>query len=160
MFSNTMRRGERASCPQRSGVSPGRFCASSETVDACGRGRTLSAVIFAIVFLAACGGKSKGYYAPVTGGDADRGRELIRAYGCGACHTIPGVQGAAGVVAPPLTLFARRTFIAGQIPNTPENLVHWIRMPESIEPHTAMPNLGVTDQQARDIAAFLYQTEE
>jgi cytochrome c1 len=70
------------------------------------------------------------------------------------------VQGAAGVVAPPLTLFARRTFIAGQIPNTPENLVHWIRMPESIEPHTAMPNLGVTDQQARDIAAFLYQTEE
>jgi len=118
------------------------------------------ALIAAVSLLAGCGGKSKGYYAPVTGGNADRGGQLIRAYGCGACHTIPGVQGAAGVVAPPLTLFAQRTFIAGEVPNTPENLVHWIRDPQSIEPHTAMPALGVTEQQARDMAAFLYRVEE
>ena len=95
-------------------------------------------------------------YAVRTGGDATRGTEVIQQYGCGACHTIPGVRGAKGLVGPPLLWWSRRTFIGGELPNTPENLVSWLRNPQAIEPHTAMPALGLTDQQARDVAAYLY----
>lgn len=92
----------------------------------------------------------------VAGGDEARGKEQIVAFGCGSCHTIPGVRQAKGLVGPPLTQFARRTYIAGEVPNTARFLVQWISVPQSIEPGTAMPNLGVSDGQARDIAAYLY----
>lgn len=92
----------------------------------------------------------------VDGGDADRGRRQIVAYGCGSCHMIPGIAGAEGLVGPPLIKWSGRKMIAGEIPNTPDNLVYWIAVPQSIEPGTAMPNLGVSDGQARDIAAYLY----
>ena len=92
----------------------------------------------------------------VTGGDARRGRESIAAYGCGACHVVPGVREAQGMVGPPLTSFARRAYIAGEAPNTTRELIQWIMNPQSIEPGTAMPALGVTAAQARDIAAYLY----
>jgi cytochrome c len=87
--------------------------------------------------------------------DAERGRRLIADYHCGACHTIPGVRAADGVVAPPLTAFARRSFIAGEVPNTRDNLVAWIQDPRLIEPGTAMPVLGLTQAEARDVAAYL-----
>src|SRR5690349_10369474 len=89
-------------------------------------------------------------------GDVAHGRVLIEAYGCGVCHTIPGVRGARGTTASPLLWFAERSYIAGEVPNTPDNLVRWLRDPRDIEPRTAMPALGVTDEQARDIAAYLY----
>jgi cytochrome c len=92
----------------------------------------------------------------VAGGDARRGARLIAAYGCGSCHAIPGVPGARGNVGPPLTAFAERTYIAGALRNEPVALVRWIRFPQFVEPGTAMPDLGVTEQQARDIAAYLY----
>lgn len=91
-----------------------------------------------------------------TGGSARRGREVIAQHNCGSCHTIPGVRGARGLVAPPLLWFARRTYIAGEVPNTPENLAHWVQSPTSIEPNTAMPTVGLDDQQARDVVAYLY----
>lgn len=91
-----------------------------------------------------------------TGGDAVRGRAVIEHAGCGSCHTIPGVRRAHGLVAPPLIWFAKRTFIAGEVPNTPENLIQWILQPQSIEPNTAMPMLGLSERQARDVAAYLY----
>ena len=107
-----------------------------------------------------CRGNNPTYavgYAPrVSGGDAQRGAAVIDHYGCGSCHTIPGVRGANGLVGPPLLWWSRRTFIAGELPNTPENLVRWIRSPQTVEPHTAMPPLGLSDQQARDVAAYLY----
>lgn len=90
------------------------------------------------------------------GGDPERGKEAIAQYGCGACHTIPGIPEAQGMVGPPLFFWARRTYIAGEVPNTPANLVRWIEAPQSIEPGTDMPNLGVTEGRARDIAAYLY----
>jgi cytochrome c1 len=109
---------------------------------------------------AACRGNNPTYaveYSPhVAGGDAQRGLAVIEVYGCGSCHTIPGVRSANGLVGPPLLWWSRRTFIAGQLPNTPENLVHWIRSPEAVEAGTAMPTLGLSDQQARDAAAYLY----
>ena len=101
------------------------------------------------------GGEESGYEVK-TGGDALRGRETIAAHRCGACHTIPHVPGANGVVGPPLAAFGRRSFIAGELPNTPRNLVRWIQAPHQIEPAVAMPPLGLDEQQARDIAAFLY----
>lgn len=69
---------------------------------------------------------------------------------------IPGIPGAEGLVGPPLIKWSARKMIAGEIPNTPDNLVYWIAVPQSIEPGSAMPNLGVSDGQARDIAAYLY----
>ena len=92
----------------------------------------------------------------VEGGDAGRGETAIREYGCGACHSVPGVAGANGTVAPPLNSFAERDFIAGARRNTPEELILWIQNPQAIEPGTAMPDVGVSEEDARDIAAYLY----
>ena len=108
---------------------------------------------------AGCRGNNPEYgvaYASPTGGDPARGEALIVSHGCGSCHTIPGIRGAYGLVGPPLLWFSRRTYIAGELPNTPENLVRWVQSPRSIEPSTAMPVLGLTTQQARDVAAYLY----
>ena len=95
-------------------------------------------------------------WRPVPGGSPARGKQQIVAYGCGSCHTIPGVDQAHGQVGPPLNQFARRAYIAGEVPNSLRYLTQWISVPQSIEPGTAMPNLGVTAGQARDIAAYLY----
>lgn len=92
----------------------------------------------------------------MTGGVPRRGRVILRKYGCHACHTIPGVEGARGTVGPPLDRLGSRPYLAGRLPNTPENLLRWIRDPQGIEPGTAMPNMHVTEQDGRDIAAYLY----
>ncbi len=86
---------------------------------------------------------------------ADRGRAAIGIYGCGKCHTIPGIRGANGVVGPPLESVARRTYIAGNFPNTPDTLTHWIMAPQTMKRKTAMPSLGLSEAQARDVAAYL-----
>lgn len=89
-------------------------------------------------------------------GNAEHGRQLMRAYGCGACHMVPGIRDARGKVGPPLLYFSERTMIAGELPNTPPNLTRWIQHPKQVEPNTAMPELGVTQDEANDIAAYLY----
>jgi cytochrome c1 len=110
-----------------------------------------------VCLLPACvGGRQARGHSVETGGDARRGAQVIAQYRCGACHIIPGIQDANGLVGPPLMMFGRRTFVGGEVPNTPDNLVHWIRSPQSIEAGTAMPALGLTEQQARDAAAYLY----
>jgi cytochrome c len=91
-----------------------------------------------------------------TGGDANRGREHMIAYGCPACHNVPGIRSPGGLVGPELGGLVRRSYVAGKIPNTPENLVRWIREPHSVAPGTAMPNLGLSEEEARDVAAYLY----
>jgi cytochrome c2 len=103
--------------------------------------------------LSACG---RAQASVVQGGDAERGRQTIEAMGCGACHVIAGVPGARGEVGPPLSGVAQRAIIGGVLPNTPENMMAWIEDPPSLAPRTAMPNLGVTPQAARDIVAYLY----
>ncbi len=92
----------------------------------------------------------------VAGGDRERGRIALDGFGCGTCHVIPGVRGAVGKVGPPLSQFALRAYIAGQLPNEPENLLRWVQDPQGVEPGTAMPNLGVGPAVARDMAAYLY----
>ena len=92
----------------------------------------------------------------VPGGDPGRGQQAIVRYGCGACHVIPGVAGANGKVGPYLTNLSDRQIIAGRLSNSPDNLEHWIEDPQGVSPGTAMPYMGVTDADARDIAAYLY----
>ena len=92
----------------------------------------------------------------VDGGEPRRGERAIVAYGCGSCHVIPGIPAAKGRVGPPLTDFADRAYVAGREPNEPETLVRWIRDPHQVDPHTVMPDLGVSEQDARDIASYLY----
>lgn len=87
-----------------------------------------------------------------------RGKMLIQYYGCGACHVIGGVSTANGRVGPPLTNFSRTYHqIAGVMPNTPHNVVHWIMDPPKYVPNVDMPVLGVGRKGAFDIAAYLYR---
>lgn len=117
-------------------------------------------LLLGALFACGCvGGKTERHYVSDSGGDPESGARVIRRVGCGACHEIPGIRGAHGVVAPPLTHFARRSFVAGELPNTPENLALWIRSPHSVEPKTAMPELGLDAREARDIAAYLYSRD-
>ncbi len=92
----------------------------------------------------------------VRGGDPASGAAAIQQYGCGSCHTIPGISGADGLVGPALVNLSQQTYIAGRLQNSPENMMHWIRFPQEVAPGGDMPDLGVTEQAARDIAAYLY----
>src|SRR5689334_18851954 len=89
-------------------------------------------------------------------GDPSRGAALISWYGCGTCHSVPGVPGANALVGPPLDHFAQRGYVAGMLRNTPDNLIRWIRDPQKIVPGNAMPALGIDEHDAHDIAAYLY----
>lgn len=116
-----------------------------------------AALALLAIFLPGCGQKRiKEQAARMTGGDPDRGPALIQKYGCSSCHLIPGIEGARGMIGPPLNGIASRTYLGGQLPNTPDNMLRWILDPQSIERGTAMPNTGVSDIEARHIAAYLY----
>ena len=118
--------------------------------------RVLVAGVVALVAGAAgCGVEEAAPVANIGPGYPEGGRRAIVTYGCGTCHVIPGVRGADGLVGPPLNAFGRRSFIAGALPNTPENLALWIRDPQSVEPGTAMPNLNLSEQESLDVAAYL-----
>ena len=111
----------------------------------------------ALLLAGGCGVDSNSRLArQMTGGDPASGKTLIRSYGCGTCHDVPGVPGATGTVGPPLAKIALRTYLAGHLGNTPANMVRWIQHPQQVEKGTAMPEMGVTDSDARDIAAYLY----
>lgn len=92
----------------------------------------------------------------VLNGDAETGARLIADYGCGACHTIPGIAWANGSVGPRLAGFADRAYVGGVLPNEPGDLVRWLIDPTIYAPDTAMPDLGVTEPEAEHIAAYLY----
>jgi cytochrome c2 len=111
------------------------------------------AVLLLVVLGTGCGGTAS---TLVSGGDADNGKSDITAYGCGGCHQIPDVGQADGRIGPSLAGLAHRRYIAGRLTNTPDNLVRWIVDPQGVSPGTLMPDLDVTDQAARDIAAYLY----
>jgi mono/diheme cytochrome c family protein len=88
-------------------------------------------------------------------GDAQRGVHAINQYLCVTCHRIPGIVGPNAPVGPPLEGIATRQVLAGVLPNSPENMVLWLRFPQRAAPRTAMPELGLSAQDARDIAAYL-----
>ncbi len=104
--------------------------------------------------LSGCGDDD--FRKPYLGGDAKIGKQLVTQYQCGACHKIPDVPGAGGEAGPDLEQFGRLSYIAGGIPNVPPRLVAWLLDPPALKPGTAMPDVGLTEQEARHMAAFLY----
>lgn len=111
----------------------------------------LAAVVF-FVLVSSCG-KSE---SPALGGDPEQGRLLLRQFACGSCHSIPGVANAGGKVGPPLEHIAKRVYLAGVLPNTPENMARFILDPAQFAPRTAMPDMHVTEPHVRDMVAYLY----
>ncbi|MHC2439891.1 c-type cytochrome [Bradyrhizobium sp. USDA 4451] len=89
-------------------------------------------------------------------GSSRRGADLVKRYGCGGCHEIPGIANADGNVGPSLRRIATRTYIAGFIQNSPENMTFWVQDPQRMLPGNAMPSSGISQDDASDIAAFLY----
>ncbi|NIC05703.1 c-type cytochrome [Billgrantia bachuensis] len=87
--------------------------------------------------------------------DPERGKMAMYGYACIACHRIPGTVGPHSDVGPPLKGIGERRYIAGVLANNPENMVRWLRHPTEVDPLTAMPDLDVTEQDARDMAAYL-----
>jgi cytochrome c1 len=113
-------------------------------------------LLLLLLVLAACARPLGRVEKSASGGDVEQGRAAIVYYGCGSCHTIPGVPGAVALVGPPLNQFEQRHYIAGALTNTAENLAYWIQFPQRVEPGTAMPDLNVTEADARNIVAYLY----
>src|SRR4051812_5094581 len=84
------------------------------------RRRRAVVVTAATLAVSACA-RAEGSVVP--GGNIERGRTTLAAMGCGSCHTIAGVTGAHGLVGPPLTGVASRSMLAGELPNSPENMM-------------------------------------
>ena len=114
----------------------------------------LAAIGVGIAMLGGCNGAGP-TATMMAGGDPARGRDALRTFGCVTCHTIPGVRGAVGTVGPPLSQFARRSYAAGA-PNDPDHVVRFIQHPRQVRPGTPMPEMGLSDHDARDMAAYLY----
>ena len=114
-----------------------------------------SAMLMCAAALAACS-KTPPRWEPITGGDARAGRALLARYGCASCHKITGIAHADSQVGPPLDEIRSRGYIAGVLPHNADNLIKWIRHPREVVPNTARPELGVTEAEARDRAAYLY----
>jgi cytochrome c2 len=93
----------------------------------------------------------------LTGGDAALAPAIFRRYGCAGCHTIPGIPGADGKVGGALSGLREQVYIGGVLNNTPRNLVQWIVAPRHFSPRTVMPATGITEEEARHLAAYLYR---
>jgi cytochrome c2 len=112
------------------------------------------ALVIAVAF--SCGPNRVDAARALTGGEPERGRELIGRFSCASCHFIPGVSEDLGKLGPSLDGVATRATLGGQVPNTPDNMKRWIRDPHAMKRGSAMPKLGVTGDDARDLAAFMY----
>ena len=93
-------------------------------------------------------------------GSPDAGLRAIYNYMCVTCHAIPGTVNGKPNVGPPLDGIASRRYIGGVLLNTPDNMIRWLINPQAIDPMSGMPNLGLKEQDARDIASYLYTLKE
>jgi cytochrome c2 len=116
----------------------------------------VSILLFSSIIFISCRKNDTQSAGNFAGGNARAGRNKITYYGCPACHEISGIQTARGRVGPSLVHISLQTYLAGQLVNTPQNMALWIQKPREIEPGTAMPNMNIPDQDARDITAYLY----
>jgi cytochrome c2 len=113
-------------------------------------------LVVAALVLTATGCGATATQIAVPDGDSSRGEQLVGSFGCGACHTIAGIKGADATIGPSLEDFADHRYIAGRLPNNLPNLLRWLENPQAVDPGTLMPNLGIAEPQARDLAAYLY----
>ena len=114
------------------------------------------ALLSLLVAFLACSNSRFEDAARVTGGEPVKGKEDIVRYGCPSCHEIPGIPTARSRVGPSLRNIVAQQYLAGQLLNTPDNMARWIRTPQEIRPDSAMPDMGLSEDQARDITAYLY----
>lgn len=113
-----------------------------------------------VVILSSCAAEASRPQPVIpVGGDPDLGRETIVEYGCGSCHRIPGIPEADALVGPPLESWSGRAFVAGILPNSPENLARFLADPDEIRPGTAMPDLQLNDEDIAAIVAYLFTLE-
>lgn len=119
------------------------------------RRRRAAMPVIMLLGLAACDQVQIPAQQRVVGADQEAGRAVIAAVACGICHVIPGIRGANGIVGPSLAGFGRRQLIGGVAPNQPAILIQWVKDAPSIAPGTGMPDLPLTEAQARDVAAYL-----
>jgi cytochrome c len=125
----------------------------------CGiRAKPIVPLLTAILLAPALSGRGKSNAAGPDNfnGDPQRGADLVKNYRCGGCHDIPGIANAEGNVGPPLHRIGTRTYIAGFLRNSPDNMAFWIQNPQRVVPGNAMPQMNIPQEDARDIAAFLY----
>ena len=89
-------------------------------------------------------------------GDYDSGRTLVNSLGCKGCHQIqpepdpnysPTIQGIRMEQGPNLIGLGSKV--------KEDWLLSWLKNPYSYHEDTKMPNLRITDQEAKDIAAYL-----
>lgn len=118
----------------------------------------LATVLLAAITISACTAFDRigEPVVEVEGGDPRLGRQAIRDFGCMSCHSVPGVTGADAWVGPPLDNWAERQYIAGREPNEPETLILFLIDPKYVDEQTAMPVTGLTEEDARNIASYLY----
>jgi cytochrome c2 len=123
-------------------------------------GTVLTGIILAIVVvvLIVKPGESHPVWT-VPDGNPKMGRQVIITHGCHACHVIDGIREATGRVGPKLEDIEKQIYIGGVLPNSPENMIRWIVNPDTFSPGTAMPDLEVTPEGARDITAYLFGIE-
>jgi cytochrome c len=115
------------------------------------RSDVLKRLLLVALLLAAC--KREPAVPP---GDPARGKAAIDKYGCTTCHVIPGIPGPRGAAGPSLDHIASRPLLAGKFRNDPATMTRWLQNPQAMDPANSMPALGITPQDARDIAAYLY----
>ena len=85
-----------------------------------------------------------------------QGQKLFLMKGCVGCHALVAYNAPKGLLGPNLANVGARTHIAaGTLANTDENLAHWIRFPQDVKHGVLMPNLGVTEAEAKALVAFL-----
>jgi cytochrome c len=119
-------------------------------------GLGIAATAFISVTLINASQQRRAVAMTMTGGDPSRAPPFMRRFGCSGCHTISGIPGADGVVGGPLADMRRRVYVAGVLPNNADNLIRWLVNPTSVNPRTAMPATGISADEARDVAAYLY----
>ena len=118
----------------------------------------LAALVPSLLQVAACKPPpDEQHFMPTA--DPANGKAAIDRAGCGSCHSIPGIAWPQGTVGPQLGGLADRALIAGRLPNRPDLLAVYIRNAPSLVPGSAMPAMPVSEADARDIAAYLYQQE-
>jgi cytochrome c len=112
--------------------------------------------LLALVGLVACARDDVELAESITAGNVERGKRAFRRFGCGSCHEVHGDRTSQGHAGPALDHFALQSYLPGGLANTPASLTRWIRRPREVSPNTAMPELGVSEQEGRDLAAYLY----
>ena len=111
------------------------------------------AAIAACGLALACAGCDAAH--PALSAEAQEGAKLMAGLGCGGCHKVPGVSGADGTVGPSLEHVGSQIYIAGMLRNNSENLQRWILHPQAVVPGNVMPDIPMSGEDARKIAAYL-----